>query len=202
MQQREKTVECAEAARLLTQAAQYLAPFALRPTTISGAAQHLGLPLGRVHYWVRKAEALGLLEVAREQKRAGRPQRHYLTTARTFFVPTYLLNIGRHIDRELAAYRHYLHSVERVQPDLLGDGPLTVSFGQQGASLNFGQQGWSGEALHIRAGNLHLLPEDARELKQELSAVFARYYARHSSAPQAERYLVHVGVVLGHDQEG
>ena len=193
------TLDSAEAARLLTNAAQYLAPFAIHPETVSGAARRLGLPLGRVHYWVQKAEGLGLLRVTHQQRRAGRPIRFYLTAARAFLVPAHLLDIERRVTQELAAYRVYLAAVERVQPDLLGHGPLTVRFDEQGASLDFGEQGWSGEALHIRAGSLRLPPEEARLFREELSALFARYYAKHSEALEARRYLVHLGVVAGED---
>lgn len=196
------TLDSAEAARLLTDAAQYLAPFAAHPETVSGAARRLGLPLGRVHYWVHKAEGLGLLRVTHQQQRAGRPIRFYLTAARAFFVPAHLLDIERRVTQELAAYRKYLAAVERVQPDLLGYGPLTVRFDGQGASLDFGEQGWSGEALHIRAGSLYLPPAEVRMFREELSALFARYYAKHSESLEAKRYLVHLGVVAEEEREG
>lgn len=200
MQSEKITVTTVEMARFLTEGASYLAPFALQPETVSGAAQRLELPLGRVHYWVQKAAALGLLQVTHQLQRAGRPQKFYLTAARAFFVPAHLLDIERRMTQELSTYRQYLQAVERVQPDLLGYGPLTVRFDEQGASLNFGEQGWSGAALHIRSGTLHLLPEDACSLKEELSAVFARYYVKHSEASQTNRYLVHIGVVASKDE--
>ena len=149
MQAKELTVHSRAAARLLAEAAQYLAPFALQPTTVVQAAASLGLPLGRVHYWVQKAEALGLLLVEREQRRAGRAQRHYVTAARTFVVPADLLDIQRRLDREQGMYRQFLTAVERRQPELLGDGRMTVTFSAHGANLNFGEQGWSLSLIHI-----------------------------------------------------
>lgn len=64
-----------------------LEPFMKRDTTLSEAAKELGLKLPHLFYHVERFIKLGLLEVAREQKRGGRAIKFYRTTAETFFVP-------------------------------------------------------------------------------------------------------------------
>jgi hypothetical protein len=66
---------------------QFLAPFLGRENTLSGAAGELRMPLHTVKYRVSQMVEAGLLRVTREQARAGRPIRHYRSTADAFFVP-------------------------------------------------------------------------------------------------------------------
>lgn len=82
-------VVAGKAAALLLDPRQvrYLEPFLGCEATISEAARQLGEPVNAVHYRVRKMLRLGLLEVKREQRRAGSPTRWYGSTSERFFAP-------------------------------------------------------------------------------------------------------------------
>ena len=66
---------------------KFLGPFLGRENTLSGAARELGEPLHNVKYRAGQMVEAGLLTVTREEARAGRPIRHYRSTADEFFVP-------------------------------------------------------------------------------------------------------------------
>lgn len=84
-----RVIEDRKAADALTDLAQLplLAHFLRGASSVSEAAEALGEDLDRVYYQVRKLEKLGLLEVAFEEARAGRPIKHYRASAQAFFVP-------------------------------------------------------------------------------------------------------------------
>jgi len=85
---RQPLVVTGRAAALLLDPAQarYLEPFLGREATVTEAAGRLGETINAVHYRVRKMLKLGLIEVKREQQRAGRPVRWYGSTAERFFA--------------------------------------------------------------------------------------------------------------------
>src|SRR3712207_1288343 len=64
-----------------------LLAFAAGERPIAAVARELGQPLANVHYHVTRMARLGLLVVTREEKRRGRPIKHYRTLKPRFFVP-------------------------------------------------------------------------------------------------------------------
>lgn len=78
-----------KAAELLTDWRQrrFLEPFVPGPTSMSEAAEVLGVKLSAMHYRVGRLLELGLLEVVGSVKRKGRAVKLYGPTAREFFVP-------------------------------------------------------------------------------------------------------------------
>lgn len=78
-----------KAALALTDLSQLplLAMFLRGEATVSQAAERLGTDLDEVYYRVRKLERFGILEVVSQEKRKGRPIKHYRATARAFFAP-------------------------------------------------------------------------------------------------------------------
>ncbi|HEX8640723.1 MAG TPA: hypothetical protein VF704_06160 [Allosphingosinicella sp.] len=78
-----------------------LLAFAASERPIAPVARQLGQPIANVHYHVTRMARLGLLIVAREEKRRGRPVKHYRTVRPRFFLPDEL--IGRTPGDGLAA---------------------------------------------------------------------------------------------------
>lgn len=78
-----------KAAELLTDWRQrrFLEPFIPGPTSMSEAAEALGVKLNAMHYQVGQLLELGLLEVVGSVKRKGRAVKLYGPTAEEFFVP-------------------------------------------------------------------------------------------------------------------
>jgi len=86
---RQPIVVTGKAAALLLDPTQvrYLEPFLGREATATEVARQLGEPVNIVHYRVMKMLKLGLLEMKREQRRAGRPTKWYGSRAERFFAP-------------------------------------------------------------------------------------------------------------------
>lgn len=78
-----------KAAELLTDWRQrrFLEPFVSGPTSMSEAAEVLGVKLNAMHYRVGQLLELGLLTVVGSAKRKGRAVKLYGPTAEEFFVP-------------------------------------------------------------------------------------------------------------------
>ena len=66
---------------------RYLEPFIGRECSASQAAKTLGVKLTAMLYQTERLQALGLLQVTRQQARQGRPVKLYRATADKFFVP-------------------------------------------------------------------------------------------------------------------
>lgn len=64
-----------------------LAIFLRREASVSEATETLEADLDEVYYRVRKLVQLGILEVVRRDKRAGRPIKIYRASASAFFIP-------------------------------------------------------------------------------------------------------------------
>jgi hypothetical protein len=84
-----RTIRDERVARWLVQRAELrsLEPFVGRESTVKAAASELGLGLNAAFRKVKQLEALGLLEVSREEIRGGRRMKHYRATADEFRVP-------------------------------------------------------------------------------------------------------------------
>jgi hypothetical protein len=87
------------AARFLSEpsAARYFVPFLMREASASVVAGELGVDIGSVTYRIKKMRELGLLNCTRVEARAGRPIRHYRSSADSVFVPlelTTMVSIG------------------------------------------------------------------------------------------------------------
>lgn len=77
-------------ARLLTHpvSKEFFKPFLARERTVSQAAAELGRSVSATHYRVKTFLRAGLLYVAREEKRSGRPVKHYRSAHDAYFVPS------------------------------------------------------------------------------------------------------------------
>lgn len=79
----------AEQARLLTdpRSRDFFKPFLARERGVTQAAAELGCSLSTLLYRVRTFVRAGLLQVSREERRAGRAIKHYRSVHDAYFVP-------------------------------------------------------------------------------------------------------------------
>jgi DNA-binding transcriptional ArsR family regulator len=196
-------VKDAESAQILTtpKTLRYFSPFLVSECSASDAAQVLGLEISAVSYWITRFLKLGLLRVARTERRAGRSIRHYHASAETFFVPFSAIPIA---------------SLEAMHDRLLSETCAAMTRSQVATLLEHGAS--PGVRVFPQAKRLRmeyvegvtLAPlyslepsrpavlehwemlklnfEDAKALQAELSAVLERYMNRAG----ANQYLVNV----------
>lgn len=183
MKQRLVIQDRALAAKLsTTRGAHYLAPYFERPCSISEAAEELGEPMSRMHYWTRQWHDLGLLEVVEERKRAGRPIALYRTVAKEFVIPDEVLPESL-LERQLEGLNRVL--LKSFTKQLSGGGSGMHIFrepGHRGVTMNHGDgldrpDTWGGSSRHS-SFRLALTRDEARELHDELVALQDRWIER------------------------
>lgn len=118
----------------------YLGPFLDREVALTEVAQELQLPLGRMHYWVTRLLALGLIRVSRVQQRPGRPVRYYRSIAPAFFLPfaaTPAETLEAQLVREGITYQRRMSGAQaRASGDLPRDhGTLITRTGVDGHGI-------------------------------------------------------------------
>lgn len=210
------------AVRLLThgRVRRVLGAFLAAEETVAGAARATGLDLRAVHRDVRALCAAGLLEVVREQKRAGRPVKVYRAVAPTFFVPfsatgaVELPELGpgaaaryealyraalarefRRAHREQAGGREwglrlYLAPEGHVETDVSYEGAELVEAGVR-------YQGPRGLFLNAETV-VTLTDEEAREVQAELVRLLTRLRPgtlAHEGAGTGRPHLLRLGLV-------
>jgi hypothetical protein len=177
------------AALLFTQPQQrrLLLWFARRPKSVGEAAAALGMDLKRAHYFIRRLADLGLLVVAGERRRAGRPVKLYRAVADSFFIPHVVSPRGFGDDlagelRESLA-RELMH----------GEGGILFTANKEGAVRGrlVGAPGPGGGAEMWRV--LRLSRAEVAALRQDLAALLNRYQRRPGEAG-GDVYLVHAAV--------
>lgn len=154
--------------------------------TLSALGRVTQTPLSLLHYHLSKCLALGLVEIAREQPRAGRAIKYYRATAKTFFVPSDLLARlpGAEMTRQLreALDRNQASSVEGVNFTHDGLNPFAFLV-KDPASRTTAIELW----LDIGLGSADIV-----ELIKDLEAVLNRYRARGNEG--LPRHLVHLAM--------
>lgn len=177
------------AAALFTQPQQrrLLLWFARRPKSVGEAAAALGMDLKRAHYFIRRLADLGLLVVAGERPRAGRPVRLYRAVADSFFIPH--VAAPRGFGDDLAGELR-----ESLARELMhGEGGILFTANRDGSVRGrlVGAEGPSGGAEMWRV--LRLRREDVAALRRDLAALLNRYQ-RRPAATDGDVYLVHAAV--------
>jgi hypothetical protein len=83
------TVTDPEQARLLSdpESFRFFEPFVARACSVKAAAAEVGCSLSTMLYRVKTFLGAGLLQVARIEKRAGRPIKHYRSAFDAYFIP-------------------------------------------------------------------------------------------------------------------
>ncbi|NHN54637.1 hypothetical protein G9U51_02430 [Calidifontibacter sp. DB0510] len=159
----------------------YLAQYFTTARSIKEAADRLGEPLAKVHYWTRRWHELGLLEVVEERRRGGRPIRVYRTVAQLFEVPAGSLPHEKFEARMARSRRVQRAAAEEAVPEL-----------QHAAVLRVYNEGTDGQVSTdrttdgaVRRGDIlscdftvRLSAADARRLRDELEDLRNRWLER------------------------
>lgn len=155
--------------------------------SLGDLASATDMQLSLLHYHLSHCLRLGLVEIVREKRRAGRAVKYYRAAAKSFFVPAELivempgtamnLKLRELLDLALARSLeglNFRHDGLRPRADLVADPDL-----QRGTV-----------ELWLDVG---LTSTDAAELASELQAVADRFRVRADAA--SPRYLVHLAAV-------
>lgn len=167
-------------------------------SSVGALAKALGWPLDATHYRVKKLWQAGLLQVVREEKRAGRPVRIYRAVADAFFLPYSAFTSAtleeKFLRHELSVARALVRSYVRLlhdsypQPGSLGPYIYRDQHGKVTEDLATGP----GQPLDLDAvfptameqlRGLSLSDAQARELKAELDTLAAKYAPRRAEQP-------------------
>ena len=160
-------------------------------------AQAVGWPPLRAYRKVRAFEALGLVEVVRSQRRAGRPTRLYICRYQRFLLPSHLYSMDEYLSdtfrpheeqlrRELArAVEQAPRAVKSMAVGIFGNSIGVVPADREGVPWCDWEDAMGGTPLYFNLGTLHLNYADAKALQLELMEVFDRYGRKGGAA----RYL-------------
>lgn len=196
-----------EQARLLSDptAFRYFEPFLARESTVSRAAEVVGCGVDTMLYRVRKFCQAGLLRVSRSEKRAGRPIKHYRSTADAYFVPLSVTPFATVEERLANQMRPFNEEV------VAGMAHLIRESGREGRRIYRGPDGevWTGSARDVDSpfylddpdmpaafdvsARLRLDSESAKSLQHELRSLFERY--KEVSVDGKREYLLQIALL-------
>lgn len=155
--------------------------------SLGALAQATQMPMSLLHYHVSKCLAAGLIQVIREQRRAGRAIKYYRATAKSFFVPTgYIATLpGTGLAQQLrdSLEQNLAQTLSGVEFTHDGQSPLTYlrkEVARRGVAVEL----WL---------DIGLSSADSEELFATLQSVADRFRARASGSDP--RYLVHLAAV-------
>jgi hypothetical protein len=170
--------------------------FTRRAKSVGETAIATGMDLRRTHYYVQRLKALGLLNVAEERARAGRPIKLYRAIGDSFFVPheAALKGFGDDLALEL---REGL-SRERSRSD---GGILFTAFedGSPRGRMIGGRNASTAATEMWRV--LRLQAHEVAALRRDLNAVLNRYQ-RMRPEGGGKLYLVHAAMARRLGSEG
>ena len=191
------SINTPEAAELLArpELARLLKPFMRGPKSVSEVAQAQGVSVKSLHYRVQQLHRAGLLRVASELPRRGRPIKLYEAVATDFVFSVDLLK--PETLRELSQGDSWLHEIMDEMQRLWAvheQRTVQVTLNDTGALV------WGtadplpsppehSDAHFTQTAALYLTPADARELAAELDALNRKYEGRQGP----KRY----GLILG-----
>lgn len=183
---------------------QRLAPFIGRTLSVSQAAELTGEKANTTLKRVRRFVALGLLEVAGEVARAGRPIKLYRAVADTFFVPfeatdAESLEVAL-AERDRLSEQLLRRNVVKSRLDTIGAwgtriyrdprGRLQVQTALTPSSNVTSLDPEAPAVLSAWRDSLKLDFEDAKALQREMFDLLQRYLEKDG----AQRYVVHLGM--------
>lgn len=181
-----------------------LEPFLGPPRSVAEVARATGDKANTVLRRAQRLHALGLVEVAEERRRAGRPERRYRATADVFFVPFEATGAtdleGALAERDGYWERLLRRHVVRARREAMGTWGTRIYRDARGrvqvqtavspdANATMLDDGMPA-ALSAWRDQVWLDHDDAKALQRELFAVLQRYQAKRG----AQRYVVHVGL--------
>ena len=201
-----------EAANLLADPAQLelLEPFFRGDVVLSELAKELGVKLNTLLYRVNRLIDLGLVEVAREEPRRGKPVKIYRATAQAFFVPfesTSSVSLGGLLrsmtsEGERLFYRELARGLQTFAPSwglrvVLNNQKqlvIAMSTSQGGYTEEFADTffGPATPALYLGDGTLTLDFATAKKMQRELFELFKRY--TDAQKPGEQRYAYRLGL--------
>ena len=200
------TVTTAEAAALLVDVSlqRLLEPFITRECTVARAAKELGVTVNSLLYRVKRFQAAGLLEVVREEKRAGRAVKVYRSVADAFYVPFALTRAETvealllELDAPLRAllYRNMTKVMTQAETELgltiwrAEEGDVRTRFAAGPDRLFDPLEPDAPSALPFWSPEVWLEPDDAKALLRDMAELIERYHGRGGRG----RYLLHLGL--------
>jgi len=199
------TVTTVETAALLTDPSRqrFLIPFIGRDCTVAQAAGELEVALNSLLYRVKRFQAVGLLQVVREEKRAGRAVKVYRSVADAFYVPFALTRAETlealllELDSPLRTllYRNIAQVMTQAEAELglvvwrAGEADVRTRFAA-GPHRLFNPLVQATPTLPFWSPEVWLEPDDAKLLLSEMIDLIGRYHHRGGSG----RYLLHLGL--------
>jgi hypothetical protein len=169
--------------------------FAAAPLSVAEAAAGSGTDLKRLHYRVQKLCRSGLLVVAGERRRAGRPIKLYRARSDIFFVPVEMLppDFGEELANELRGYLSA--SARRTTRGLLvaaaGEGRIRLRIVADEDSDPDNLELWR---------VLRLERSEAKALQSELARVIDRFH--QSASGRGKVYLIHSAMARRSSEDG
>lgn len=181
-----------------------LAPFIARSATVQEAATATGASANTTLKRIRRFMDAGLVKIASEEPRAGRPIKRYTAVAEAFFVP-FEASANADLEsalaeREAASQALLRQSVVRARRDAIGAwgtriyrdarGRLQVHMAVQPEADASMLDAAQPAVLSAWRDTVMLTHEDAKALQRELAELLDRFENR--SGPQ--RYALHFGL--------
>lgn len=207
-------VSTEEQARLLSdpKGSDFIHPFIGRESSVSAAAQALGCSVQTMHYRVKQLVAAGLLELVREEKRAGRAVKHYRSVSEAFFIPD---DLTKHADLEERLLTDFQPTMKVIAKGLAEGIRREGRTGQcmfqdaPGRVSSYGCVERPDKAIELnldypfrqpntdRRGSIYLTDDEARTLGQELGSLFEQYSQRsHEESERPKAYTFMYALVL------
>ncbi len=181
-----------------------LEPFLGKACTISQAAQETGDKANTILARVNRFLNLGLIKVKRQEKRDGRPIKHYQSTADIFFVP-YEATSAETLevmirDRDLYWAQQLRKGVVKARIDDIGTwgtriykdalGRLQIQTATTPETNYTMLDDDRPAALSAWRDSVHLDFEDAKQLQQEMFELLKKYNQKKG----AQRYIIRLGM--------
>lgn len=195
-----------QAANILTNptALRFVTPFLGRENTVAQAAKEAGASQNTTYKRVQRFVQLGLLEVTREQPRAGRAIKYYRTVADVLFVPfenTPSVSLEAALKEREEYWANLLRAnVVKARAEVLGAwgtriyrddrGRLQVQTALTPESNATTLAPSAPAVLSAWRDTLQLDFEDAKRLQHELFDLLLEYQRKSGS----QRYIIHVGL--------
>jgi len=176
-----------------------LGPFMRAEHTLGSAAAELEMPASSLAYYVGRFVKAGLLQVTREQARAGKAIPVYRSTADEFHVPFDAMPPGRR-DEFLNGSRklvlaEFTAAVDRAITDEGGSGIRVLADPVRGVQIDFIDGSRSPDIVATEWwGKLTLTDDEARRLSDELEDI-ARRYTGDRPGPGTRSYIAMFGLV-------
>lgn len=180
---------------LRDEAAHYLAPFLHEDHSVAEAAELLHVALAKVHYWVRTLYDAGVLDIAHEVPRKGRPIKRYRAIATEFTVPAEALpedHFARVMRRSNA---EMTEAIAAAAPEwvIAGDFRISASSPVRGSQDRLQREGTgSGIPTHQSGCALRITDEAARELTADLMELRDRWIARSDDESDLPLYQLNI----------